>query len=140
MCGGLKAYIGAVDDVDGDAIPLFVAHFFHHLPRVEHCERRAWRHAASYDEESRLFALYDREGCHRVRGGRGRRERGHDPLWRGRIARDGGGVSSRRGFRPLEPGPRPHSARLPPRAPMSPSAATPRFRRSGYSGQSRPRP
>jgi len=66
MQGGLKAYIGAVDDVDGDAVPLFVSHFFHQLPRVRHSVRRAWRHAASYDEESRLFALYDRGGCHRA--------------------------------------------------------------------------
>ncbi len=67
MSGGLKAYIGAVEDVAGDAVPLLVTHFFYQLPRVGHSVRRAWKHAASYDRESRLFALYDGGGCHRVR-------------------------------------------------------------------------
>jgi len=70
MGGGLRAYMGAVEDVPGDAVPLYVAHFFHQLPRVRHSVRRAWRHAASYDAESRLFALYDGQGCHRA-GNRG---------------------------------------------------------------------
>ena len=67
MAGGLKAYIGAVEDVEGDAVRLFVTHFFYQLPRAGHSIRRAWRHAASYDKGSRLFALYDRGGCHRVK-------------------------------------------------------------------------
>jgi hypothetical protein len=67
LAGGLKAYIGAVEAVAADAVPLFVSHFFYQLPRVRHSVHRAWQHAASYDEESRLFALYDRGGGHRVK-------------------------------------------------------------------------
>lgn len=65
--GRLRAYIGSVDDVEGDAVPLFIGHFFYQLPRVGFSVRKAWEFAASYDDESRQFVLYDRRGrCYRL--------------------------------------------------------------------------
>jgi hypothetical protein len=68
MHGGLKAYIGTVEpDPQATAHALFVMHFFYSLFAKGRSVREAWEHAAAYDEESRLFVLYDEEGCHRVR-------------------------------------------------------------------------
>ena len=84
MRGGLGAYIGTVEpDPDACAWPLFLAHFFYelfHRRRTEREARRisapdvesgaltraAWRRAASYDDETRLFVYYDQEGLHRA--------------------------------------------------------------------------
>ncbi|MFD0716005.1 hypothetical protein [Paenibacillus sp. GCM10027626] len=57
--GGAKAYIAADEDVSGEATTLFLVHLFHKLTKEEGCTlEEAWEHAASYDEESRLYRLY----------------------------------------------------------------------------------
>jgi hypothetical protein len=67
MSGQLKAYIGTVEPTpESTAEPLFFAHFFYKLFGTGCSEREAWEHAACYDESSRQYVLYDREGCHRI--------------------------------------------------------------------------
>jgi len=67
MQGGLKAYIGhTFPSPIGQATPVFFMHFFY--KRIWHkCSvRDAWEQAASYDEHSRCFVLYDEEGLHKI--------------------------------------------------------------------------
>ncbi|MBH5317390.1 hypothetical protein I6N90_06125 [Paenibacillus sp. GSMTC-2017] len=65
--GGALAYIAADDDVSGEAITLFMMHFFYKLTKEEpDTLEEAWEHAASYDEESRLFRLYKQDGTFKI--------------------------------------------------------------------------
>lgn len=66
MHGGLKAYIAPVEAVLGSAVPLFVTHLFYMLTQHKASLRQAWHSAASIDQHTACFALYDRGGCHRV--------------------------------------------------------------------------
>jgi hypothetical protein len=67
MKGGLRAYIGSTEGPRGTTTPLFVAHFFHALFCKGRSVREAWEHAASYDDDSRHFVLYDGDGVHTVK-------------------------------------------------------------------------
>lgn len=65
--GGALAYIGADDYVSGIAIPLFLMHFFYKLTKEDpYTLEEAWEHAASYDEESRMFRLYTQEATYKI--------------------------------------------------------------------------
>ena len=65
--GGAKAYIAADEDVSGEATALFLVHFFHKLTKnPDTTVEAAWEHAASYDEESRLYRLYTPEGLYKI--------------------------------------------------------------------------
>ncbi|MDP6125453.1 MAG: hypothetical protein QGH20_06840 [Candidatus Latescibacteria bacterium] len=65
--GGLKAYIGAVDALEGSSAIMFAISFFYTLFTSGCSPKDAWRKAASFDEETALFAYYDSMGvCHRV--------------------------------------------------------------------------
>ncbi len=65
--GGVRAYIAADDDVTGEATALFLMHFFYKLTLEEpYTLEEAWEHAASYDEESRLFCLYMQDSVYKI--------------------------------------------------------------------------
>jgi hypothetical protein len=65
MKGEIQAYIAADEDVTGETTALFLMHFFHQLVNGRSVEE-AWEHAAAYDEESRLYRLYLRDGIYKV--------------------------------------------------------------------------
>ncbi|WP_052807213.1 hypothetical protein [Risungbinella massiliensis] len=65
MNGEIQAYIAADEDITGETTSLFLMHYFHRVLKGDSVEE-AWEHAASYDEESRLYRLYLRDGIYRV--------------------------------------------------------------------------
>ncbi|AMA72251.1 MULTISPECIES: hypothetical protein [Aneurinibacillus] len=65
MKGEIQAYIAADEDVTGETTALFLMHFFYRMLKGSSLEE-AWEHAASYDEESRLYRLYLRDGIYKV--------------------------------------------------------------------------
>jgi hypothetical protein len=67
IAGGLRAYIGTVEpDPNATAIALFATRFFYELFRHGRSVREAWERAAAYDDDTKLFVLYDETGCHRI--------------------------------------------------------------------------
>lgn len=67
MRGGLKAYVGtAGPDPEGAAWPVFLAQFFYEVFHKGRTEREAWKRAASYDDDTRLFVCCDEEGRHEL--------------------------------------------------------------------------
>jgi hypothetical protein len=65
MKGGVRAYVGnTAPDPHASAWPVFLAQFFYELFHRGLTELEAWRRAASYDDETRLFVFYDERGPH----------------------------------------------------------------------------
>ena len=66
MKNGAHTYIGAMGYVDYASGTLFTVIFFDGLWRKGLSPRAAWERAVVYDDETRHFACYDADGCHRV--------------------------------------------------------------------------
>jgi hypothetical protein len=64
--GGAAAYIAPEGYPDGTTPPLFIHHLFHQLLVHGVSLEQAWRHAAGYDDESRMFVLFTRDGVQRI--------------------------------------------------------------------------
>ncbi len=62
----LKAYIGHKGAADCFISPSFLSLFFYKLLHEGCSEREAWEHAASYDERSRGYVMYDEKVCHSI--------------------------------------------------------------------------
>ena len=66
LAGGAQGYIGTDPAPLAIEHPLFVAHFFHSISRKKLSALDAWQRAASYDDESRHYVYFDREGRRRL--------------------------------------------------------------------------
>jgi hypothetical protein len=63
LAGGLATYTGAADEVNGNAVPLLVRQPFRQVLGHMKPLRKAWKQAASHDDESRLLVLHDHAAC-----------------------------------------------------------------------------
>ena len=66
LAGGAQGYIGTDPNPLAIEHPLFMAHFFHSISRKKLSPCQAWQKAASYDDQSRRYMYFDKEGRRRL--------------------------------------------------------------------------
>ncbi len=66
LAGGAKSYIGTDPNPLAIEHPLFIAHFFHSIIRKKMTPFDAWQGAAAYDDQSRRYLYFDRDGRKRL--------------------------------------------------------------------------